>query len=190
VYALPIKLVQFKTELKNEKVYVDWVTATETNNDYFTIERSDDAINFTTVEKRRGAGTTTNYRYYSTIDENPSHGLSYYRLKQTDFDGKCSYSCINAVNNNGLTETGLNVKHISPNPFGSNVEIDFSVSKHSDVEITLMSASGKIIDRAKVEVSEGKNKYRLYENVELAPGTYFIIVTQDDKLVARKIMKE
>jgi hypothetical protein len=191
VYALPIKLVEFKTELKDEKgLHRLGEQLQKPNNDYFTIERSEDAINFNSVEQNRGAGTTTNYHYYSTIDESPIGGLSYYRLKQTDFDGKCTYSYINPVYNVGLTEAGLNVKHISPNPFGSNLEIDFSVSSKSNVEITVMTESGKVIDKTKVEVSEGKNKYRFYENSEMSPGTYFVIVSQDNKQIARKIMKE
>jgi len=74
-----------------------WVTSNEINNDYFTIEKSNDGINFEIVEIILGAGNSDILLEYSFVDKNPINGISYYRLKQTDFDGKFEYSDIISV---------------------------------------------------------------------------------------------
>lgn len=74
-----------------------WSTATETNNDYFLIERSKDGIEFESIINVDGAGFSTKKLTYSTSDNNPLSGLSFYRLKQVDFDGQFSNSEIVSV---------------------------------------------------------------------------------------------
>lgn len=94
---LPIELLFFNATLSNEHVDLNWSTASELNNDYFTIERSNDGVNWEKINETNGAGTTTQRTNYSAIDERPLQGISYYRLKQTDFDGKYSFSNIASV---------------------------------------------------------------------------------------------
>ncbi|MDR1761005.1 MAG: hypothetical protein LBR55_01000, partial [Bacteroidales bacterium] len=69
-------------------------TLTETNNDYFTVQRSGNGNNFENIAEVLGAGTTVLPQYYAYVDERPLAGVSYYRLKQTDFDGKQSYTYV------------------------------------------------------------------------------------------------
>jgi hypothetical protein len=85
---LPIELVSFeaKPTIYNT-VDLTWVTASELNNDFFTIERSIDGLNWEIVDTLSGAGTTNQENNYKLTDKRPHFGLSYYRLKQTDFDG-------------------------------------------------------------------------------------------------------
>jgi hypothetical protein len=73
-------------------VKLDWATASELHNDYFTVERSMDGLNWENIIQIAGAGTSTNRNDYSEVDTRPIEGLSYYRLKQTDFDGQFTYS--------------------------------------------------------------------------------------------------
>lgn len=89
---LPIELLYFKASICNKDVCLNWATATETNNNYFTVEKTQDGFNIVTVGHVPGSGTTSIMHTYSLIDDNPFHGTSYYRLKQTDYDGKFSYS--------------------------------------------------------------------------------------------------
>src|SRR6185369_5159076 len=81
----------------HQQVSISWITASETNNDYFTVEKSKDGNFWLSVDKVIGAGNSTAARYYETNDPDPFEGTSYYRLKQTDFDGKFSYSDVSAV---------------------------------------------------------------------------------------------
>ena len=89
---VPIELVYFRALLDNNKVLLKWATAMESNNDFFTVEKSKDGENFVIVNRLEGKGNSTVLSAYQTTDPNLYYGTNYYRLKQTDFDGKVTYS--------------------------------------------------------------------------------------------------
>jgi hypothetical protein len=89
---LPISLVEFTAKPEGANVRLDWVTASEQDNAYFTVERSADGSLFAPVLERSGAGNSTQLLHYTDLDLSPLSGLSYYRLKQTDTDGTFAYS--------------------------------------------------------------------------------------------------
>lgn len=99
---LPIELITFTAQL-NERREVDllWVTASEINNAYFTVERSQDLMHYETVSTQPGAGNSNQHHTYTDVDPHPYNGTSYYRLKQTDFDGSYAYSAPVSVNLQG-----------------------------------------------------------------------------------------
>lgn len=90
---LPIKLLYFKANTELNNINISWQTATEINNDYFTLEKSEDGINFYPLSIIKGAGNSNEILNYNYIDFHPND-INYYRLKQTDFDGKYTYSNI------------------------------------------------------------------------------------------------
>jgi len=96
---LPIELLSFTGKSVDKTNLLEWVTTTEINNDYFTLERSSDATHFNELGTIQGAGNSNTMLYYNFTDENPLNGVNYYRLKQTDFDGSFSYSNIVALSN-------------------------------------------------------------------------------------------
>lgn len=124
---LPIELLSFSAEAHKNTVVTKWTTSTETNNDYFTVERSPDARSFMPIANIDGAGTSHASRHYSFVDDGPLPGVSYYRLKQTDFDGVFSYSDVKAVNFDGedgfelelvyRDESTLNLVYKSSSPY-------------------------------------------------------------------------
>src|SRR5690606_24985988 len=81
-------------EISEQSVILLWETASETNNDFFTIERSLDGFNFNPITIKTGAGNSHTPISYSYIDEDPQTGISYYRIKQTDYNGNSTYSAI------------------------------------------------------------------------------------------------
>ncbi|MBI2268820.1 MAG: hypothetical protein HYU69_00520 [Bacteroidetes bacterium] len=85
---LPIELLGFTAVSEKSFVKLNWSTATETNNDYFTVERSGNGSNYDLVQTIKGAGNNTTKLEYELIDSKPLKGINYYRLKQTDYDGK------------------------------------------------------------------------------------------------------
>jgi len=95
--SLPIELINFSALLQPGGVELNWATASELNNDFFTIERGTDIEKFEKVKIVNGQGTKGTQTNYSEIDETPLAGTSYYRLKQTDYDGNSSYSVIRKV---------------------------------------------------------------------------------------------
>ena len=94
---LPIQLLSFTAEKNKSTVDIKWNTASEINNDYFTVEKSKDAIHFSKLVIVPGSGNSNSEKNYAAKDNSPYNGISYYRLKQTDFDGKFEYSNIVAV---------------------------------------------------------------------------------------------
>ena len=124
---LPIELLYFNGEKKscNQNVLY-WATASEVNNDHFEIERSFDAISFTTIKKILGATNSLEIKQYTYIDSNPELGINYYRLKQVDLDGSYKYTPIIDVNNSCI----MNLKIIKIlNLLGQEVTEDFSGPK-------------------------------------------------------------
>lgn len=94
---LPVELVAFTAEALDAEVTLRWTTASEVNNDYFAVQRSQDAESWEEVTRVEGAGTTSEKHTYETVDGLPYTGVSYYRLKQTDFDGRFTYSAVQRV---------------------------------------------------------------------------------------------
>ncbi len=134
----PVTLLNFQASLQGNKVVAKWVTASEINNDYFTLERSYDGIRFTEVNKVKGAGNSTQINSYDDIDWKPFEGISYYRLKQTDFNGLSVYSNSVAVNNFHRK----NNLHVFPNPSLNGEFTIFYENISFSSEITIYTASG------------------------------------------------
>jgi hypothetical protein len=84
---LPVKLISFNAKAEGKNVICKWESASEINNDYFSVERSADGVNYTSIGSVKGAGNSTTVNYYNFTDESPLNGNNYYRLKQKDFDG-------------------------------------------------------------------------------------------------------
>ena len=158
---LPIELISF-TATKNENVVdLKWVTASEINNDYFTVERSSDGINFEPILTQNGAGNSSSILNYSDVDRNPINGVSYYRLKQTDYDGKYEYSDVISISFSNENEF-----LIYPNPSNGNFYIS---NNDSNGQLTVYDASGKIV--------YSKNITNTTEAIELqnvSPGLYVV----------------
>lgn len=94
---LPVALIAFEGRAAGEGVQLDWITATEHDNDYFDIERSVDGSVFAAIGRLNGAGTTQQETRYRFFDPSPVNGMNYYRLKQVDVDGHAEYSEVSPV---------------------------------------------------------------------------------------------
>ena len=95
---LPVELTSFSAEPDGEDVLLTWSTASELNNDFFSIERSADGVSFSEIATISGHGTTNGFSFYRQVDFDPLKGTSYYRLKQVDMDGSEKYSRVRSVN--------------------------------------------------------------------------------------------
>ena len=138
---LPVELASFSALLENKNVNITWTTQSEINNDYFTLERSKNNINYETIAVVDGAGNSTQAHGYSYVDRNPYSGTSYYRLKQTDYDGHYVYFHPVSVYNKNIKEFTA-----YPNPSnGSNITLNNSGFDLSDCQITVQDITGKLI---------------------------------------------
>jgi hypothetical protein len=141
---LPITLLSFEAQPVLENVLITWSTASETNNDYFTIERSKDGFNFEAIIEVDGAGNSNDILNYKVTDFNPYEGVSYYRLKQTDFDGKYAYSDVKAVEFNKPVQS--QEWTVFPNPTHLNgVYIKNANVDAKQVTLKIIDFTGKVI---------------------------------------------
>jgi len=170
---LPIELLSFKAKLKNNVVELNWQTATETNNDYFEIERSNDANNWKSIDTVKGAGTSLTLLNYLLVDENPLSGTSYYRLKQVDFDQKFSYSNIAVVN-----FEGIKIVDLFPNPSEGNFNLLINSSIEASIDLTIYNAIGQMIKTQAMQITKGANT--LHAQFEASNGKYLITVKSTD----------
>jgi len=136
---LPIELLYFKASPCNAYVCLDWSTATETKNDFFSVEKSSDALNFETVGTLKGAGNSSSALLYTLEDQHPYTNTSYYRLKQTDLDGQSKYYKTIAIT---LSENNPEL-FVFPNPNNSGKFI--FKTKEQGLEIQLKNSFGVII---------------------------------------------
>ncbi len=111
---LPVSMIGFYAEKVFDGAELTWITATENNNAYFTIERSLDGIEFEAIGKVDGAGNSNVVRTYKFSDYGPLSGVVYYRIKQTDFNGEFEYSDIVSLDFT-IEEEPLNIE-LFPNP--------------------------------------------------------------------------
>jgi len=164
---LPVALKSFKATARRNKVLLDWQTASETNNDYFQVERtiSYSQLTWEPLGTIPGAGISNDLLDYSYQDLNPYPGTAYYRLKQVDFDGRFAYSSIESV----VMDLS---KDPYPNPATDHLIIPLAEISHSPADIRLFDISAKEI---LVPQLQDRSKIKL-DLRNLAEGTYILLV--------------
>ena len=185
--SLPIVLTSFTGETtENNTVNLSWEVLSQVNNDYFTIERSLDCREWEVVGKIEGAGNNNTGMSYNLLDDNPYRGLSYYRLSQTDYDGRYEIFDPISVEVSEYNTVGLN---IIPNP-----AIDY-------IQLELVYPYDHPINHdVKIYNSQGKEVYDMFymgelENFsinikKLKPGYYVVNTKSDNNKGTGKFIKE
>lgn len=177
---LPIELIGFKANCnENATIIVNWATATETNNDYFTIERSVDLISFEKVGVISGADNSNTLHNYSFTDENPINGTSYYRLVQTDYNGEFETFAPVAINCFDRTTNSINVY---PNPANNSLQIALSIGNKDIGTLNLYNNLGQKIISHSIEPAAGLNTYNV-DLSSLPDGQYFIMINMGNSVL-------
>jgi hypothetical protein len=183
---LPVELVNFDVKnYTNNSALLIWNTASEIDNDYFTIEHSRDGIAYEGIGKVHGAGTTDRAQSYSFIDDQPFQGINYYRLKQTDFDGQYSYSEVRTL----VFDNKDHAPSVYPNPADEVLFVDLGGSIENDAtrHYAIFDWSGKQIATGQLQSAYGLANVSLNNN-NLQSGVYLLKVeglAQSFKFVKR-----
>ncbi|MFM7016671.1 MAG: LamG-like jellyroll fold domain-containing protein [Bacteroidota bacterium] len=179
---LPIQLLSFNAIKNNLQVDCKWSTAIESNNDFFTIERSDDAINFSPIGIVDGAGNSNSILNYSFSDFNPIQGINYYRLRQTDFDGHTTWSEIKSVNMDKSDAIKLLMAYFDNN----DLHISFN-QETAIVEIKLYDVLGREV----YHNSSSNSKFitGVYNISNLSSGNYLLSIQTANASYTSKIFK-
>ncbi|MGD0711065.1 MAG: hypothetical protein ABR968_07755 [Bacteroidales bacterium] len=137
---LPIELLYFTAQCENNQAKLKWATASETNNDYFSIEKSHNGLTFENIGTISGAGNSNSLLNYSFSDAEPYSDISYYRLKQTDFNGNFTYS--NIATSSCSTEDQMSMI-VTQSDYGVNVFITPGSDKN--LALSIFDISGKMM---------------------------------------------
>jgi len=176
---LPVELTSFScNKVSNGTVQLSWITASESNSDYFSIEKSNDGISFESIGKKDASGNSTTTVKYTFTDTDVRAGKAYYRLKQIDLDGKSEYSDLCFVNNE-LEEYKLK---IYPNPAGNTVYVNLGLEESPSVSV--LNNWG---DEVPVKVYDGDNG-KVLDTSSLPDGLYIVQIMIDRKIFKEKIV--
>lgn len=168
----PIELVDFSGAAEPDGVRIGWITATEHDNDHFTVERSANGVDFAAVALVDGAGNSGQTLVYMIFDLDPERGVNYYRLKQTDTDGTFTYSNTIAV------LYGAGDGWIFPNPLVEGVlTLNLPGSGGSPVQLKVIDARGSVVlEKIQTTDEQGRLLITRDELGAAPPGSYVIMM--------------
>lgn len=175
---LPIELISFDGKANGSENILNWTTGSEINNDYFTVLRSKNGIDFESIGSVDGSGNSTNTMNYNFVDEQPYNGYNYYQLQQTDFDGQSALSRIVSILNSSSRNNPI---VISPNPVRDFVEIS-NYDSNTIQYIELINTLGEVIFRTQNQ--------QLINVSSLPAGTYSLRISIADNIYLTKFIKQ
>jgi len=184
---LPVELKSFEAYYDGSAVQLVWSTASELNNDFFTVQRSADGYEFAELAIVPGNGTTSIPHEYNAVDIHPLPGTSYYRLKQTDKDGESSYSKVIKVEVNNHENI---VFEIYPNPSAGVTTYARigGLQENELVTVTVSDLMGRIISTLVSEAGTEKYRTLSLETDGLAQGTYIVTLKGSISVISKRLM--
>lgn len=177
---LPVELTKFKGESVSKEVKLSWTTATEIENDFFTLEHSTDRRVFTSIGKINGSGNTYSPTDYSFLHENPRNGVNYYRLVNTAFDGTQEYSDVISVSFENEGKLTI-YPSLATTDF---LNINFP---GSDIKITVFNQTGQAVLMQSLDMTSGNNRIQI---TELPAGVYYLTAQDDNMRETVKFIKQ
>lgn len=172
---VPIDLLSFDGKPVGITIQLNWATASETNNDYFTIQRSNDAVSFQDLLRIEGAGSSNVIHQYSAIDQQPFDGAVFYRLMQTDFDGTTTFSDVIVVHYTKTTPFT-----VFPNPFSTSATfvLDGVLLESNSYELKIYDAMGEVAMSSLIT-----ERYTTLATEHLIPGIYLYRITSNSEMI-------
>ncbi|TVQ93864.1 MAG: hypothetical protein EA393_01670 [Bacteroidetes bacterium] len=180
---LPIELLFFKAEAENNHVKLFWATASEINNEVFTLERTTNMREIEIIGSKPGAGNSNAVLRYSYTDRNPHPGISYYRLKQTDYDGSFEYSDWVAVRVNPVAGNELEILRLFRQH--DSVFLLLQTQPRSNLEIRVTDIYGREIHHGRMQSASATARYSFIPNTT---GLILITVSDGQKRVSGRMI--
>lgn len=180
---LPVELGLFDVTKSDENAEIKWTTYSEINNDYFTVEKSKNGIDFSVLEIVPGAGNTNSVSDYKVVDTNPFSGMNYYRLRQTDYDGKTSFSDVRSIY---FGKPGVVTVH--PNPLNAGDDIHIEVPDKGVYNITISDLSGRALMNTTMDSGDSGLLLIQPDKSLQNAGVYSIIITGSATSYSQKLV--
>jgi hypothetical protein len=189
---VPVTMTSFSATKDGKNNLLSWATASEQNNAGFEVQRSTDGSTYENigfVKSLSATGNSSSPLSYSFTDFNPLGLQQYYRLKQTDLDGKSAYSAIVLVKREAPAT--LTVTKVYPNPSTSSIYINAACPAATTLQLSIVDMNGRVVGRKQVNAMTGNNGFDM-PVTQLAPGTYLLqVLNADSKVVTtEKFIKQ
>ena len=181
---LPVELLNLHASCNGKRALVTWTTASERNNDYFVVERSDDAVNFVEVGRVAGAGNSIEMLSYNYADYSIRTGDNYYRLTQVDYDGTRTTSEIIEVHCSGNVPLGDPDVYVYPNPFGDELTVHLVNFGDVAAHIQVYDMLGRMLFERTADDTEV-----VLQLGALPDAAYTVRVSTTDFVVNKKVVK-
>jgi hypothetical protein len=185
---LPIDLVSYSATKYSDVVKLDWRTQSELNSEKFIIEKSLDAVKWDFVAETNAAGKSTSIQDYTTYDNNPYNGISYYRLLQQDFDKTIHNYGIRTVN---FSRDRVSEIMLMPNPTSGSVNFDYYSQYKGSLSFKVNDVAGKVVipETNVGDIIDNKKSGTIYLN-EFKPGVYFVEFNCNNLKTVKKIIRQ
>ena len=182
---LPVRLISFSANNNGTGVSLSWSTGSEINNDYFIVQKSIDGANFETLEQVAGAGNSNHVNNYAIVDNGSVTAVTYYRLKQVDFDGAATYSYPVAIESAQTASAQLSVY---PNPTAGTANLSFTnLGKGTTINVTITDISGKVV-YANTSITSSERTNTNFDASSLASGMYVVNAICNGNAYHEKLM--
>ncbi len=177
---LPAELIRFTANSQGNNVRLEWTTANEQNNQYFIAERSENGTRFSPISEPISSkainGNSLVNLDYACIDKYPMQGLNYYRLQQTDIDGKKQYSHIVTVFKGNERSV-----RVYPNPVANELNVEIQSLASSVAHLKIMDVAGRLLRVVELNIQAGTNRIQV-DVASLKEDMYFISVSDTQGL--------
>jgi len=188
--ALPVELLSFTAEPVGDDVLLKWTTASETNNDYFSVMRSTDASNFSEIGTVNGNGNSNSIIDYQFVDPfaaKLNFPILYYRLKQVDFNGQSELHEIAPVKFN--SDGSFQIIHASFMNGSNTIESSYTSPENGSGEVFCFDINGRLMGQTRINARKGTNRFEMPLNGNLTSGIYTLQIIMNNNAVAVKIPK-
>jgi hypothetical protein len=186
IVPLPVELVYFTASVSNGQVQLQWLTASEQDNDRFEVERSLDAKSFEKIGTVKGQGTSSVENKYQFSDRAPAQGTVYYRLRQVDFSGEFALSKVIAVTADGVASNLIT--EVYPNPFPDILKVKLTSPDNKAADMVIYDLNGREVLRKALELETGVNNLEL-QLQQLESGMYILKIVGSGLDATTRIMK-
>ncbi|MGB0932261.1 MAG: CHRD domain-containing protein, partial [Chitinophagales bacterium] len=185
---LPVEFLSFEGEVLTEGNQLQWVTASETNNDFFTLERSFDGQSFETIAKVTGVGNSQLPSSYEYLDREPTTaGITYYRLSQTDLDGRSELLATISLQRG--ESSGFGWIEVKPIPTNDWLNVAFTTSNSQDLSVQILDISGRLLSEQPIESSINQVNTTQIDVRNLQTGIYILRINSEKTSIQHKFIK-
>ena len=176
---LPVEWLDLSADCNHGDITIKWSTASEQNSDYFTVEKSFDGTNFTSIATVAAAGNSSTVKNYSAVDADPYSDVSFYRVKETDFNGAFIYSAT-------VTSTGCTGNDITIYGTGDDISIGINAIEDGQYNIEMYDLLGQKLMSETKNVAAGNSTFKLNTG-NFASAIYIVKIFNSNNSVTKKI---